>query len=63
MLDMKMDGHKPAPAWFWISLALLLVGSIIAYIIFQNDRERNQFQIEKKIAVTDGYDAGNIYRM
>ena len=49
--DIKMDGNQPAPAWFWLSLALIVVGSIILYVIFQHDRERNQLRMEKKISV------------
>lgn len=36
--DLKMDGHQQAPAWFWISLVLLIVVTIIFYIIVNNDR-------------------------
>lgn len=48
--DIKMDGNQPAPAWFWLSLALIAVGSIILYVIFQHDKERNQLRMEKKIS-------------
>jgi len=47
MYDLKMDGHQPAPAWFWISLALLIVGALIFYIIV-NDHRRDQVNIEKQ---------------
>ena len=49
MLDVKMEGHQKAPAWFWVSLALLLVGTIIAYILLHDDR-RDQINIEKGTA-------------
>lgn len=48
--DIQTDGDKPAPAWFWVSLALIVIASIIAYFILQNDRQRNQVEMEKKIA-------------
>ena len=48
--DIQTDGNKPAPTWFWVSLALILIATIIAFMLFQNDRERNQFETEKKIA-------------
>jgi hypothetical protein len=38
MYDLKMDGRQPAPAWFWISLVLLIVATIIFYIIVNGDR-------------------------
>jgi len=38
MYDLKMDGRQPAPAWFWLSLALLIVATIIFYIIVNDDR-------------------------
>lgn len=47
MYDLKMDGRQPAPAWFWISLVLLIVAAIIFYIIVNNDR-RDQVNIEKQ---------------
>lgn len=47
MYDLKMDGHQPAPAWFWISLVLLIVGAMIFYIIVNDDR-RDQVNIEKQ---------------
>jgi hypothetical protein len=47
MYDLKMDGHQPAPAWFWISLALLIVATIIFYIIVNDDRS-GQVNTEKQ---------------
>ena len=47
MYDVKMDNHQKAPAWFWISLTLLIVGAIIFYIIVNDDR-RDQVNIEKQ---------------
>ena len=41
MYDLKMDGPQPAPRWFWISLVLLIVASIIFYIIVNDDRRDN----------------------
>jgi len=38
MYDLKIDGHQKAPAWFWISLVLLIVATIIFYIIVNDDR-------------------------
>jgi len=38
MYDLKMDGRQPAPAWFWVSLVLLIVATIILYIIVNDDR-------------------------
>ena len=38
MYDLKMDGAQPAPKWFWISLVLLIVATIIFYIIVNDDR-------------------------
>jgi len=38
MYDLKMDGDRPAPTWFWISLVLLIVATIIFYIIVNDDR-------------------------
>ena len=37
MYDLKMHGHQRAPAWFWISLFLLVVATIIFYIIVNDD--------------------------
>ncbi|HEU4858879.1 MAG TPA: hypothetical protein VFT15_03545 [Chitinophagaceae bacterium] len=48
MDDIKMDGKKRAPAWFWIALALIVVASIIAYIIFQNDNRTDQVNTERQ---------------
>ena len=48
--DIQTDGNKPAPTWFWVSLVLIVIATIIAFMLFQNDRERNQFETEKKIA-------------
>lgn len=48
MDDIKMDGKKQAPGWFWIALALIVIGSIIAYIIFQNDNRTDQVNTEKQ---------------
>jgi len=48
MYDLKMDGPQPAPRWFWISLVLLIVASIIFYIIVNNDRSDN-VNTEKQI--------------
>lgn len=39
MYDLKIDGRQPAPAWFWISLVLLVVATIIFYIIVNDDRK------------------------
>jgi hypothetical protein len=47
MYDLKMDGRQPAPAWFWVSLVLLIVATIIFYIIVNDDR-RDQVNIEKQ---------------
>jgi hypothetical protein len=33
MQDLRMDGAQKAPAWFWVSLVLLIVGAIIVYIL------------------------------
>ena len=38
MYDLKMDGRQPAPKWFWISLALLIIATMIFYIVVNNDR-------------------------
>lgn len=38
MYDLKMDGAQPAPKWFWISLVLLIVATIIFCIIVNDDR-------------------------
>lgn len=38
MYDLKMDGAQPTPKWFWISLALLIIATIIFYIIVNDDR-------------------------
>jgi len=43
-----MDGKKRAPAWFWIALALIVIASVIAYIIFQNDNRKDQINTEKQ---------------
>lgn len=48
MYDIKMDGKKRAPAWFWIALALIVIASIIAYIVFQNDNRKDQVNTEKQ---------------
>ena len=48
--DIQTDDNKPAPTWFWVSLVLIVIATIIAFMLFQNDRERNQFETEKKIA-------------
>jgi hypothetical protein len=48
--DIQTDGNKPAPLWFWISLALIVIASIIAYMLLQHDKETNQLEMEKKIA-------------
>lgn len=48
--DIQTDGNKPAPTWFWISLSLIIIASIIAFFILQNDRQRNQADMEKKIS-------------
>ena len=48
MEDIKMDGKKRAPAWFWIALALIVIASVIAYIIFQNDNRKDQINTEKQ---------------
>jgi|RhiMethySRZTD1v2_1073278.scaffolds.fasta_scaffold1106981_1 hypothetical protein len=37
MYDLKMDGHQRAPGWFWISLVLLVVATIIFCIIVNDD--------------------------
>ena len=47
MYDLKMDGSQPAPLWFWISLVLLIVATIIFYIIVNDDR-RGQVNTEKQ---------------
>jgi hypothetical protein len=47
MDDLKMDGHRPAPTWFWISLALLIIATIIFYLIVHDDR-RDQVNTEKR---------------
>ena len=47
MYDLKMEGQQRAPASFWISLVLLIVGAIIFYIIVNDDR-RDQLNIEKQ---------------
>jgi len=49
MYDFKMDGRQPAPAWFWISLILLVVATIIFYIIVNDDRKVH-VNIEKQTA-------------
>ena len=38
MYDLKMDGDRPAPKWFWISLVLLIIAAIIFYTIVNDDR-------------------------
>ena len=43
----RMDGHRPAPSWFWVSLALLLIASIVFYVLVNNDR-KDQINIEKQ---------------
>jgi hypothetical protein len=47
MYDLKMDGHQPVPSWFWISLVLLIVATIIFYILV-NDDSRDHVNIEKQ---------------
>ena len=47
MYDLKMDGHQKAPAWFWISLVLLVVATIIFYL-FVNDDRSGQLNTEKQ---------------
>jgi hypothetical protein len=47
MYDLKMDGHQPAPSWFWISLVLLIVATIIFYMIV-NDDKKDQVNTEKQ---------------
>lgn len=47
MYDLKMDGQQRAPAWFWIQLALLIIGAIVFYIIV-NDARIDQVNIEKQ---------------
>jgi hypothetical protein len=47
MDDLKMDGHRPAPTWFWISLVLLILATIIFYLIVHDDR-RDQVNVERK---------------
>ena len=47
MYDLKMDGHQPAPSWFWISLVLMIVATIIFYIIV-NDDKKDQVNTEKQ---------------
>lgn len=47
MYDLKMDGRQPAPSWFWISLILLIVATIVFYIIVNHDRW-GQKEIEKQ---------------
>ena len=47
MYDLKMDGDQSAPKWFWISLVLLIVATIIFYIIV-NDDKWGQKNIEKQ---------------
>ena len=47
MYDLKMDGPQSAPAWFWISLVLLIVATIIFYIIVNDDR-RDHINTEKQ---------------
>jgi hypothetical protein len=59
--DIQTDGNKPAPTWFWVSLALIIIATIIAFFIFQNDRERNQLEMEKKIAGYNAFNPTNIY--
>ena len=56
MYDIKMDGKKQAPAWFWISLALIVIASIIAYIIFQNDNRTDQVNPEKQTTLLQAAD-------
>lgn len=43
-----MEGKKQAPAWFWIALALIVIASVIAYVIFQNDNRKDQINTEKQ---------------
>jgi len=47
MYDLKMDGRQPAPSWFWISLVLLIVATIIFCTIVNHDRW-GQKDIEKQ---------------
>ena len=60
MLDVKMDRAQKAPAWFWVSLVLLLIGSIIAYIMLQGDRAE---QINKEKGTTYLQPANTDYRV
>jgi len=48
MTELNIQENKKVPAWFWITLFLLIVGSIIAYIVFQNDGRTDQMNTEKK---------------
>jgi hypothetical protein len=43
-----MDGKKQAPAWVWIALALIVIASVVAYIIFQNDKRTDQVNTGSK---------------
>lgn len=59
MYDLKMEGKKSAPTWFWISLGLIIIGSIILYVIFNNDNRGDQINTEKKTTfqqVQPGYE-------
>ena len=47
MYDLKRDGHQRASAWFWISLVLLIVTTIVFYILV-NDKRRNHVNTEKQ---------------
>lgn len=44
-----MDGHQPAPLWFWISLVLLIVAAILFYIM--NYDRREQVNSEKQTSL------------
>lgn len=48
MSELNIQENKKVPAWFWVTLFLLIVGSIIAYIIFVNDGRTDQSNTEKK---------------
>jgi hypothetical protein len=48
MTELNIQENKKVPAWFWITLFLLIVGSIIAYIIFLNDGRTDQINRKKK---------------
>ena len=42
------ENKKRAPTWYWVLLALIVVASIIAYILLQNDGRTDQINTEEQ---------------